>query len=948
VLSAAQPRPAAPLEADAVMDWAEQAFPAFFPSAQPSQTLAPYRFRFYPETATYLGIAGPDIFVLGPAFGPDVLAVGPMEAFRCEVVPEQCGLGSRVGVAVADRHGLALRADGTVLAWGEPGDLVVQRNQAGGAAVAGPSVRAVPGLVATRIAAGGTYSLALDAQGQLWGWGLQEGSALPTGAFSPSGPVVYPGMTGLVDVVAGSFGPVAVRQNGTVVHWPGETRFAPPAGTSAGNVAGLTGVARVVRGPSSVLDVLAIDGAGGVTGLQFDLTAQGTSQVLRTTLTPLPGLGPVRDIACGRSMVAGQACLLLRRDGTVAVWTGQTSQAPVAVPGLRNVTQVAGNGDPFAVRTRDGRLWTWGTEPRHGQRQMGSLPAPVELRAMRGTVAVAVGTRGLGVVVRSDGTLHAWGDLASTVQPDAQFRNHPVALPGVDMTAGAPAPSLAPLAAVAAPGQTVTFRAEVPGATSWRWRRNGVPVLGAESPQFTTPALRLQDDGAFYEAVYTAGGRERVTRPVRLTVLPTATRRDRPARVVGDTLYAYTATSPVTWAWGDGRQEIGAQVARVWEAPGRFAAQAGAERFEVEAVASPLASGLGHDCFLRADRTVACRGRNDAGQLGDGTAIDRADPVPVPGLQGVVGLAAGERFTCAITPAGGVQCWGQNFYGQLGDGTRTGRSLPQAVPGLSGVTALVAGAHHVCALVQPPASAAGQPPPPSQVRCWGFNGSSGTVGDGTTAEVRTSPVTLADLTDVTGLSAWGYSTCAVRRSGEVRCWGSMGAAGVGSSRPVAVAGLVDAATVALGEAHACALRRDRSVVCWGQNTFSQLGDGGTTNRATPGPVAGPSDVLANVVALSAGRRHTCALRGDRQLACWGQGAVGVPAVGTDTQGTARTPRLLADVVDVAALRAGERTCVIDEGGEAFCWGNFPPLSGASFSETRQSPWPVPGERIHWR
>ena len=84
-------------------------------------------------------------------------------------------------------------------------------------------------------------------------------------------------------------------------------------------------------------------------------------------------------------------------------------------------------------------------------------------------------------------------------------------------------------------------------------------------------------------------------------------------------------------------------------------------------------SGL-HGCALLTGGTVRCWGANDHGQLGDGTKTDRPVPVKVVGLKkGVVALAVGAFYSCAVTRAGSIQCWGGNGVGELGDGTnRTG------------------------------------------------------------------------------------------------------------------------------------------------------------------------------------------------------------------------------------------------------------------------------------
>ncbi len=97
---------------------------------------------------------------------------------------------------------------------------------------------------------------------------------------------------------------------------------------------------------------------------------------------------------------------------------------------------------------------------------------------------------------------------------------------------------------------------------------------------------------------------------------------------------------------------------------------------------------------------------------------------------------------------------------------------------------------------------------------------------------------------------------------------------------VGVAWLRGATALAASDAHTCALRTDGAVACWGYNEFGQLGDGTTTDRPTPVVVAG----LTGATALAAGSAHTCALLGDGTVACWGaneygqlgDGTVGVP------------------------------------------------------------------------
>ena len=101
-----------------------------------------------------------------------------------------------------------------------------------------------------------------------------------------------------------------------------------------------------------------------------------------------------------------------------------------------------------------------------------------------------------------------------------------------------------------------------------------------------------------------------------------------------------------------------------------------------------LAVGGSHACALLSDRTARCWGDNQYGQLGDGTTQQRPTPVAVEAPNGsgpwsnLVDLQSGVDFTCAVDTTGKVWCWGRNQYGQLGDGTTTNRAFPTPVQGL--------------------------------------------------------------------------------------------------------------------------------------------------------------------------------------------------------------------------------------------------------------------------
>jgi alpha-tubulin suppressor-like RCC1 family protein len=144
--------------------------------------------------------------------------------------------------------------------------------------------------------------------------------------------------------------------------------------------------------------------------------------------------------------------------------------------------------------------------------------------------------------------------------------------------------------------------------------------------------------------------------------------------------------------------------------------------------------------------------------------------------------------------------------------------------------------------------------------------------------------------------------------------------------------------VATGSAHTCALLQTGGVRCWGGNTFGQLGDGTMTSRAVPG-----ADVLTGVIAVATGFDHTCvivggATRGSGGVRCWGSNTGGQLGDGTTTN---RASPPATDVVsDATAIVAGQNhTCALRASGRITCWGagNTGALGNGSTVNVQASP-----------
>jgi alpha-tubulin suppressor-like RCC1 family protein len=283
-------------------------------------------------------------------------------------------------------------------------------------------------------------------------------------------------------------------------------------------------------------------------------------------------------------------------------------------------------------------------------------------------------------------------------------------------------------------------------------------------------------------------------------------------------------TGNIAYCWGvntNGQLGDGTSTSRV-----KPTAVAGGRHFRL------VHPGQFHTCGLTPFDEAFCWGFNSDGQLGNNTRT--ASLVPVRVQAGTVrfrNVFAAGRYSCGATTGFVGKCWGRNDDGQLGDGTTIRRLKPTTVAG--GLTF-----RQVSVGLKAPTSCGLTTD--DLAYCWG-NNQFGDIGDGT-LNYESHPVPVSGGLHFRNLSPGGGHTCGVTTGHVAYCWGDNEQTELGDGTdsdrltPTPVTGGLSFRVVAVGFFHTCGIATDDRAYCWGNNQDGQLGNGTADQSPSPHPV----------------------------------------------------------------------------------------------------------------
>jgi alpha-tubulin suppressor-like RCC1 family protein len=684
------------------------------------------------------------------------------------------GLSQIVGIAsgAAAFHSFALKADGTVWAWGinSSGHLglgTVTDHESPPVPIAG-----LTGVAA--LSAGGDHTLAVKTDGTVWSWGDNSTGQLgnDTAPYRPT-PALVTGISSGIGVAGGLIHSLALTSDGRVYAW-GDNGNAQLGNGTTDPAAAPVPISESSFAWKAATPVLSV--VPGIYTYELDvaITSSTANAAIHYTLNGADPTEGDPTIATGASVQVTASLTLKARAFAAGVAPSNVATALYTLKVATPTMSPEGGAVPFGqlvalASTTNGAEIHYTTDASPPTLSSPLYVGPIQLIANTTLTAIAFRTgwqdsdsatgvytvtasgavaagASFSLVLDTSGNVWSWGanDVGQLGDGSIVPRPYP-----------APVVGIAGVAALAAGGKHA--HALIADGTVWAWGSNDQGQLGEQGPTLEISPVRvtgvadvvavaaggghsiaLKADGTVWSwgandfGQLGDGGTSASSVPIRVNGLPPV------VAIAGGLRHSLAvAASGALWTWGaNDTAQLGT---------GNHTEQHTPVQITTLPSVAAVSGGASHSLALKTDGTTWSWGSNSNGQLGDTSGQDQSSPVQAglvdcdegncpPPLPSVNRIAGGGLHSLALDGTGSVWAWGANDHGQLGVGSFDEAVAPTPAGGTSEIANIIrisAGTSHSVALASD-----------GSVWAWGRN-SSGQVGDGT-GQDRNEPVKISE------------------------------------------------------------------------------------------------------------------------------------------------------------------------------------------------------------
>ena len=591
-------------------------------------------------------------------------------------------------------HTVVLKANGTVWAYGLNSSYELGNGNTK-SSDRPLQIKFPDGVKIKQIAVGNTHNLALDTEGNVWGWGVNSNNSLGTTSSTP----VYLGINNVKKIAANNDQSMILTKDGYVYVW----------GLNSNGELGI-GTYNQVTTPTlldyvnNVLDIslgknhtmiLTTNGKVLTSGLNsYGQTGKDGGKSNTFTEIELPE-------TIGKISAGDNHSVLLSVTGNVYTFgynengqLGLGTKTNVTKPtktNMTNIMEISAGRNHTVVLGANRVLYSTGSNS-NGQLGIGTKDDKLlftEITKVQDMMSISSGNT-YSVAIKYDGDVYGWGDYYHGTSSVKTKTNSRIPVKIGNDSAYAEEPEI-----------TVNVNGTKQIEITPKYSFNVFKEEDEEDSDFTFTSINEEIAKVNEKGLVTgikvgttwARVTEKTTGKENIVIVKVIEEDSKYAsQIAGGDGYAAVLKADGS-IWGFGYNSDG-QLGNDKLAPINVPSQT-----NILATYKQIKAGKKFTVALREDGTVWAWGDNTYGQLGQGNRVSAKKPVQVQSLTNIVSIAAGDNHAIAIDNLGNVYTWGLNSKGQLGNGTTQTVSMPEKITGLDNQMVKIAAGGNLSAII---------------------------------------------------------------------------------------------------------------------------------------------------------------------------------------------------------------------------------------------------------